>query len=54
MTLVKGLAVFVAIAGFADDGWRPEGGTPEDLQKLWTKTSQQLGDVIRQRHITLQ
>jgi tripartite-type tricarboxylate transporter receptor subunit TctC len=39
---------------FADDGWVPGGGTPEDLQKLWIKTSQQLGDVIRQRHITLQ
>jgi tripartite-type tricarboxylate transporter receptor subunit TctC len=39
---------------FADDGWVPGGGTPEDLQKLWMKTSQQLGDVIRQRHITLQ
>jgi tripartite-type tricarboxylate transporter receptor subunit TctC len=39
---------------FTDDGWVPGGGTPEDLQKLWMKTSQQLGDVIRQRHITLQ
>jgi tripartite-type tricarboxylate transporter receptor subunit TctC len=39
---------------FADDGWVPGGGTPEDFQKLWVKTSQQLGDVIRQRHITLQ
>jgi tripartite-type tricarboxylate transporter receptor subunit TctC len=39
---------------FADDGWVPGGGTPEDLQKLWMKTSQQLGDVIRQSHITLQ
>jgi tripartite-type tricarboxylate transporter receptor subunit TctC len=39
---------------FADDGWVAGGGTPEDLQKLWVKTSQQLGDVIRQRHITLQ
>jgi len=39
---------------FADDGWVPGGGTPEDLQKLWIKTSQQLGDVIRQRRITLQ
>jgi tripartite-type tricarboxylate transporter receptor subunit TctC len=39
---------------FADDGWVPGGGTPEDLQKLWMKTSQQLGDVIRQGHITLQ
>jgi tripartite-type tricarboxylate transporter receptor subunit TctC len=39
---------------FADEGWVPGGGTPEDLQKLWIKTSQQLGDVIRQRRITLQ
>jgi tripartite-type tricarboxylate transporter receptor subunit TctC len=39
---------------FADDGWVPGGGTPEELKKLWMKTSQQLGDVIRQRHITLQ
>jgi tripartite-type tricarboxylate transporter receptor subunit TctC len=41
-------------ARLAQDGWEPGGGTPEDFTKLWVATSTKLGDVIRQRHITLQ
>ncbi len=39
---------------FAEDGWLAGGGTPEEFAKLWTKTSEQLGAVIRERHITVQ
>jgi tripartite-type tricarboxylate transporter receptor subunit TctC len=38
----------------ADDGWVAGGGTPEDFAKLWTRTAEQLGAVIRERHITVQ
>jgi tripartite-type tricarboxylate transporter receptor subunit TctC len=41
-------------ARLAQDGWEPGGGTPEDFTKMWMATSTKLGDVIRQRHITLQ
>jgi tripartite-type tricarboxylate transporter receptor subunit TctC len=41
-------------ARLAQDGWEPGGGTPEDFNKTWMATSTKLGDVIRQRHITLQ
>jgi tripartite-type tricarboxylate transporter receptor subunit TctC len=37
----------------AQDGWEPGGGTPEEFTKLWLQTSQQLGHVIRERHITI-
>lgn len=36
------------------DGWQPGGGTPKEFTELWQKTSQQLGRVIRERHITVQ
>jgi tripartite-type tricarboxylate transporter receptor subunit TctC len=39
---------------FAEDGWLAGGGTPEELAKLWTRTAEQLGAVIRERHITVQ
>jgi tripartite-type tricarboxylate transporter receptor subunit TctC len=39
---------------FAEDGWLAGGGTPEEFAKLWAKTSEQLGAVIRERHITVQ
>jgi len=36
------------------DGWEPGGGTPEQFDKLWKTTSEQLGRVIKERHITIQ
>ena len=39
---------------FADDGWVAGGGTPEEFAKLWSRTAEQLGAVIRERHITVQ
>jgi tripartite-type tricarboxylate transporter receptor subunit TctC len=36
------------------DGWEPGGGTPEEFDALWKATSEQLGRVIRERHITIQ
>ena len=36
------------------DGWEPGGGTPEQFDKLWKTTSEQLGSVIKERHITIQ
>ena len=39
---------------FADDGWLAGGGTPEEFGKLWKRTAEQLGAVIRERHITVQ
>ena len=39
---------------FADDGWFAGGGTPEEFGKLWKRTAEQLGAVIRERHITVQ
>src|SRR5579872_481819 len=35
-------------------GWEPGGGTPEQFDKLWKTTSEQLGRVIKERHITIQ
>ena len=36
------------------DGWEPGGGTPAQFDALWKTTSEQLGRVIRERHITIQ
>jgi tripartite-type tricarboxylate transporter receptor subunit TctC len=41
-------------ARLTSDGWEPGGGTPEQFDKLWKTTSEQLGRVIRERHITVQ
>jgi tripartite-type tricarboxylate transporter receptor subunit TctC len=41
-------------ARLTSDGWEPGGGTPEQFTKLWMTTSEQLGRVIRERHITVQ
>jgi tripartite-type tricarboxylate transporter receptor subunit TctC len=41
-------------ARLVSDGWEPGGGTPEQFTKLWRTTSEQLGRVIRERHITVQ
>jgi tripartite-type tricarboxylate transporter receptor subunit TctC len=38
----------------AEDGWLAGGGTPEEFAKLWTRTAEQLGAVIRERHIAAQ
>jgi tripartite-type tricarboxylate transporter receptor subunit TctC len=32
----------------------PGGGTPEQFDELWRTTAEQLGPVIRERHITVQ
>ena len=36
------------------DGWTTGGGTPEEFTKTWLATAKQLGEVIKQRHITIQ
>ena len=36
------------------DGWEPGGGTPAQFDTLWKTTSEQLGRVIKERHITIQ
>jgi tripartite-type tricarboxylate transporter receptor subunit TctC len=36
------------------DGWEPGGGTPAEFDTLWKTTSEQLGRVIKERHITIQ
>ncbi len=41
-------------ARLTSDGWEPGGGTPEQFDKLWKTTSEQLGRVIKERHITIQ
>jgi tripartite-type tricarboxylate transporter receptor subunit TctC len=41
-------------ARFAADGWEAGGGTPEEFTKFWLETAKQLGDVIQQRHITIE
>jgi tripartite-type tricarboxylate transporter receptor subunit TctC len=41
-------------ARFAEDGWVAGGGTPEDFDTLWVKTSTELGAVIRESHITVE
>jgi tripartite-type tricarboxylate transporter receptor subunit TctC len=41
-------------ARLTGDGWEPGGGTPARFDKLWKTTSEQLGRVIRERHITIQ
>ncbi len=41
-------------ARLAQDGWEAGGGTPEEFTKLWMATSDQLGKVIRERHITVE
>jgi tripartite-type tricarboxylate transporter receptor subunit TctC len=41
-------------ARLTGDGWGPGGGTPAQFDKLWKTTSEQLGRVIRERHITIQ
>lgn len=38
----------------AEDGWQAGGGTPVEFTKLWLQTSKQLGNVIRERHITIE
>jgi tripartite-type tricarboxylate transporter receptor subunit TctC len=38
----------------AADGWEPGGGTTEEFTKFWLETSEQLGRVIKQRHITVE
>jgi tripartite-type tricarboxylate transporter receptor subunit TctC len=41
-------------ARLTGDGWEPGGGTPAQFDTLWKTTSEQLGRVIRERHITIQ
>jgi tripartite-type tricarboxylate transporter receptor subunit TctC len=41
-------------ARLAQDGWEAGGGTPEEFTKVWIETAEQLGRVIRERHITIQ
>jgi len=41
-------------ARLTGDGWEPGGGTPAQFDALWKTTSEQLGRVIRERHITIQ
>jgi tripartite-type tricarboxylate transporter receptor subunit TctC len=41
-------------AELSADGWEPGGGAPEEFSKFWLETSQQLGNVIKQRHITIE
>jgi tripartite-type tricarboxylate transporter receptor subunit TctC len=41
-------------ARLEQDGWVPEGGTPEEFTKLWMDTAQQFGHVIQERHITIE
>jgi tripartite-type tricarboxylate transporter receptor subunit TctC len=41
-------------ARFAEDGWEPGGGTPQEFTTMWQETAKQLGAVIRERHITIQ
>ncbi len=35
------------------DGWEVGGGSPDAFTKLWLDTANQLGRVIRERHITI-
>ena len=41
-------------ARLAEDGWEAGGGTPEEFTKMWMDTAKQLGQVIRERHITIE
>jgi tripartite-type tricarboxylate transporter receptor subunit TctC len=41
-------------ARLAEDGWEPGGGTPDQFKKIWMDTAEQLGRVIRERHITIE
>jgi tripartite-type tricarboxylate transporter receptor subunit TctC len=41
-------------ARLAQDGWEAGGGTPQEFTKVWIETAEQLGRVIRERHITIQ
>jgi tripartite-type tricarboxylate transporter receptor subunit TctC len=41
-------------ARLTGDGWEPGGGTPAEFGALWKTTSEQLGRVIKERHITIQ
>ena len=41
-------------ARLQEDGWEPGGGTPQEFTKFWLEMSQQLGRVIKERHITIE
>jgi tripartite-type tricarboxylate transporter receptor subunit TctC len=41
-------------ARLAQDGWEAGGGTPEEFTRMWQQTADQLGRVIKERHITIQ
>jgi tripartite-type tricarboxylate transporter receptor subunit TctC len=41
-------------ARLAEDGWEPGGGTPDEFTKVWMDTAKQLGNVIQERHVTIE